>query len=43
MIAHIPHGAAVTVYGQYGDWYVVRYGDYVGYAASQYIETTEKG
>ena len=43
VIAHIPHGAAVTVYGQYGDWYVTRYGDYVGYAASQYIETAEKG
>ena len=43
VIAHIPHGAAVTVYGRYGDWYVTRYGDYVGYAASQYIETAEKG
>ena len=39
VIAHIPHGASVTVYGRYGDWYVVRYGDYVGYAAARYIET----
>ena len=39
VIAHMPHGASVTVYGQYGDWYVVRYGDYVGYAAARYIET----
>src|SRR5699024_11921874 len=23
VIAHIPHGAAVTVYGQYGDWYEI--------------------
>ena len=37
VIAHIPHGATVTIYGQYGDWYVVRYGDYVGYAAARYI------
>ena len=36
-IASIPDGAQVRVYGQYGDWYVVRYGDYTGYAASQYI------
>lgn len=37
VIAAIPDGAAVTVYGRYGDWYVVRYGDYVGYAAAQFI------
>ena len=36
-IASIPDGAHVRVNGQYGDWYVVRYGDYTGYAASQYI------
>ena len=41
VIAHIPHGATVTVYGQYGDWYVTRYGDYVGYAAQQYIDTAQ--
>ena len=39
VIAHIPHGAAVAVYGEYGDWFVTRYGDYVGYAAQQYIGT----
>ena len=37
VIASIPDGATVRVYGQYEDWYVVRYGDYVGYASSQFI------
>ena len=37
VIANIPNGARVRVYGQYQDWYVVRYGDYVGYAAARYI------
>ena len=37
VLTSIPGGAMVRVYGQYGDWYVVRYGDYVGYAAAQYI------
>lgn len=37
IIASIPDGARVTVYGEYEGWYVVRYGDYVGYAAGQFI------
>jgi len=37
VIAAIPDGAGVRVYGRYEDWYVVRYGDYVGYAAAQYV------
>jgi len=37
VIANIPDGAAVTVYGSYEDWYVVRYGNAVGYAANRYI------
>ena len=37
VIANIPDGARVTVYGEYQGWYVVRYGDYVGYAAGQFI------
>lgn len=37
VIANIPDGASVTVYGEYQGWYVVRYGDYVGYAAGQFI------
>ncbi len=38
VIAHIPNGARVTVYGSYEGWYVVHYGSYVGYAAAQYIQ-----
>jgi len=37
VIANIPDGARVRVYGRYEDWYVVCYGDYVGYAAAQFI------
>ena len=37
VIANIPNGASVQVYGRYENWYVVRYGDYVGYAAARYI------
>ena len=37
VIANIPHGASVQVYGRYENWYVVRYGDYVGYASADYI------
>ena len=37
VIANIPNGASVQVYGRYENWYVVRYGDYVGYASADYI------
>lgn len=37
VIANIPNGAQVAVYGAYEGWYVVRYGDNVGYAAGQFI------
>lgn len=37
VIARIPNSARVTVYGEYQGWYVVRYGDYMGYAAGQFI------
>ena len=37
VIASLPDGAQVRVYGQYNGWYVVRYGDYMGYAAAQFI------
>lgn len=37
VIANIPDGATVQVYGSYEGWYVVRYGDYVGYASAEYI------
>ncbi len=37
IIASIPNGAEITVLGQWGNWYVARYGDNVGYAHSAYI------
>ncbi|MBR2132580.1 MAG: N-acetylmuramoyl-L-alanine amidase [Oscillospiraceae bacterium] len=37
VIANIPDGARVTVYGAYQDWYVVRYGTYTGYASQRFI------
>ena len=37
VIVRIPNGANVTVYGSDDGWYVVRYGDYVGYAAARFI------
>ena len=37
VIAQIPNGATVTVYGQREGWYVVRYEDAVGYASSAFI------
>ncbi len=37
VIANIPDGARVTVYGEYNGWYVVRYGNQTGYAAAQFI------
>ncbi len=37
ILARIPDGSRVTVYGETDGWYVVRYGDAVGYAAAQFI------
>ena len=39
VIASLPSGAAVTIYGEWNGWYVVHYGDQVGYAAAAYIDT----
>ena len=39
VIANMPDGASVTIYGEWQGWYVVHYGDSVGYAAAAYIET----
>ena len=39
VIAHMPNGAPVTVYGEWQGWYVVHYLNYVGYAAAAYIDT----
>lgn len=34
VIANLPNGATVTIYGEWNGWYVVHYGDQVGYAAA---------
>ncbi|MDD3346751.1 N-acetylmuramoyl-L-alanine amidase [Oscillibacter sp.] len=38
VLANMPGGATVTVYGEWQGWYVVHYGDLVGYAAAAYID-----
>lgn len=37
VVARMPKGATVTVYGEWRGWYVVHYGIYVGYAAAEYL------
>ena len=37
VLAQIPAGGSVSVYGEWQGWYVVHYGIYVGYAAAAYI------
>ncbi len=39
VLANLPNGAPVTIYGEWQGWYVVHYGDYVGYAAAAFIDT----
>ena len=39
ILANMPDGAAVRVYGEWQGWYVVHYQNYVGYAAAAYIDT----
>ena len=39
IIANMPNGAEVTVYGEWQGWYTVHYGDLIGYAASAFIDT----
>lgn len=36
-VADLPPEAEVTVYGRYGDWYVVHYNGLIGYAFTDYI------
>ena len=38
ILANLPNGASVTIYGEWEGWYVVHYGEIVGYAAAAYIE-----
>ena len=39
ILANMPDGAKVRVYGEWQGWYVVHYQNYVGYAAAAYIDT----
>lgn len=39
VIANMPDGAEVTVYGEWQGWYVVHYQNTVGYAAAAFIDT----
>ena len=38
VVASMPNGAAVGIYGQWQGWYTVHYAEYVGYAAAEFIE-----
>lgn len=38
IIGKLPNGAKLNIYGQTGNWYVVKYNDLTGYAAADYIE-----
>ena len=38
IIANMPGGSAVTIYGEWQGWYLVHYGNQVGYAAAAYID-----
>lgn len=39
ILANMPDGAKVRIYGEWQGWYVVHYQNYVGYAAAAYIDT----
>ena len=39
VIANLPNGAAVTVYGEWQGWYTVHYHGLIGYAAAAFIDT----
>lgn len=39
ILANMPDGAKVRIYGEWQGWYVVHYRNYVGYAAAAYIDT----
>ena len=39
ILANMPNGAKVTVYGEWQGWYTVHYEGLVGYAAAAYIDT----
>jgi len=39
IIANMPNGASVRIYGEWQGWYVVHYQGHVGYAAAAFIDT----
>lgn len=39
ILANMPNGAKVRIYGEWQGWYVVHYENYVGYAAAAFIDT----
>lgn len=39
ILANMPDGAPVRIYGEWQGWYVVHYRNLVGYAAEKYIDT----
>lgn len=38
IVANMPNGSPVTIYGQWQGWYTVGYGGHLGYAAAAYID-----
>ena len=41
ILARLPDRAELTIYGEWEGWYVVHWGDLVGYAAAAYIDADE--
>lgn len=37
VVARIPNGSSVIVFGQTGNWYVVQYGGQIGYVSAPYV------
>lgn len=37
IITTIPNGSVVTVYADYGDWRLIKFGEYTGYVSSSYL------
>lgn len=40
IVGKIPDGGHVNIYGESGNWYIVKYGDTTGYAAKDFITLT---
>lgn len=37
IVGSVPNGGNVTIYGEYNDWYVIRYGKLTGYVAKPFV------